>query len=36
MIRHDTEETDPTKNPVLKLFQRLVPVTPTLHGSISL
>ena len=32
MIRHDTEETDPTKNPVLKLFQRLVPVTPTLHG----
>jgi tellurite resistance protein TerC len=32
MIRQDTEETDPTKNPVLKLFRRLVPVTSQLHG----
>jgi tellurite resistance protein TerC len=32
MIRHDTEETDPTKNPVLKLFRRLVPVTSEMHG----
>lgn len=32
MIRHDTEDTDPTKNPILKLFRRLVPVTSKLHG----
>ena len=32
MIRNDTENTDPTKNPVLKLFRRLVPVTSKLHG----
>ncbi len=32
MIRHDTEEADPTKNPVLRLFQKLVPVTSSLHG----
>jgi len=32
MIRNDTEDTDPTKNPVLKLFRRLVPVTSKLHG----
>lgn len=32
MIRHDIEATDPTKNPVLKLFQRLVPVTTKLYG----
>jgi tellurite resistance protein TerC len=32
MIRQDTEDTDPTRNPVLKLFQRLVPVTPNLYG----
>ena len=32
MIRHDTEDTDPTKNPILKLFRRLVPVTSELHG----
>ncbi len=32
MIRHDTEDTDPTKNPVLKLFRRLVPVTSEMHG----
>jgi tellurite resistance protein TerC len=32
MIRHDTEDTDPTRNPVLKLFQRLVPITSKLHG----
>jgi len=32
MIRNDIEDTDPTKNPVLKLFRRLVPVTSKLHG----
>jgi tellurite resistance protein TerC len=32
MIRHDTEDTDPTRNPVLRLFQRLVPVTSRLYG----
>ena len=32
MIRSEGEETDPAKNPVLKLFRRLVPVTPGLHG----
>ena len=32
MIRNDTQEADPTKNPVLKLFRKLVPVTPKLHG----
>jgi tellurite resistance protein TerC len=32
MIRNDTQETDPTKNAVLRLFRRLVPVTPKLHG----
>jgi tellurite resistance protein TerC len=32
MIRNDTEQTDPTKNFVLKLFRRLVPVTTKLHG----
>jgi tellurite resistance protein TerC len=32
MIRNDIEDTDPTKNPVLRLFRRLVPVTSALHG----
>ena len=32
MIRHDMEDADPTRNPVLRLFQRLVPITPKLHG----
>ena len=32
MIRNDAVNTDPTKNPVLKLFRRLVPVTSKLHG----
>jgi tellurite resistance protein TerC len=32
MIRNDTQEADPTKNAVLRLFRRLVPVTPQLHG----
>jgi tellurite resistance protein TerC len=33
MIRNDTQEADPTKNPVLKLFRKLVPVSPKLHGN---
>jgi tellurite resistance protein TerC len=32
MIRNDIEDTDPSKNPVLKLFRRFVPVTSKLHG----
>ncbi|HEY5812742.1 MAG TPA: TerC family protein [Terrimicrobiaceae bacterium] len=32
MIRNDIQDTDPTKNVVLRLFRRLVPVTPELHG----
>jgi tellurite resistance protein TerC len=32
MIGSDTQEKDPTRNPVLKLFRRLVPVTSRLHG----
>ncbi|MFZ0710693.1 MAG: hypothetical protein WAM53_11690, partial [Terrimicrobiaceae bacterium] len=32
MIGSDAQETDPTKNPVLKLFRKLVPVTSKLHG----
>lgn len=32
MIRHDQEDVDPSQNPVLKLFHRLVPVTKELHG----
>jgi tellurite resistance protein TerC len=32
MIRNDTETTDPTKNLVLKLFRRFVPVTSKLYG----
>jgi tellurite resistance protein TerC len=32
MIKDDKEEADPSKNPVLKLFRRLVPVTPDFHG----
>jgi TerC family integral membrane protein len=32
MIRNDTQETDPTRNPVLRLFRRLVPVSSQLHG----
>jgi tellurite resistance protein TerC len=32
MIRNDTAQTDPTKNFVLRLFRRFVPVTSRLHG----
>jgi len=32
MMRDDKEEMDPSKNPILKLFQRFVPVTPGFHG----
>ena len=32
MIRNETQQTDPTKNFVLKLFRRFVPVTTKLHG----
>ncbi len=32
MIRDDKEEMDPSKNPILRLFRRLVPVTPDFHG----
>lgn len=32
MIRDDKEEMDPSQNPLLKLFRRLVPVTPEFHG----
>jgi tellurite resistance protein TerC len=32
MIRNDTQDTDPMKNPVLRLFRRLVPVSSRLHG----
>ena len=32
MIRNDTGQTDPTKNFVLRLFRRFVPVTSKLHG----
>lgn len=28
----DNEEPDPSRNPLLKLFRRLVPVTPEFHG----
>lgn len=32
MIRDDTVNTDPMKNPILRLFRRFVPVTSKLHG----
>jgi tellurite resistance protein TerC len=32
MIRDDKEDGDPSKNPLIKLFRRLVPVTPDFHG----
>ena len=32
MIRDDMEESDPSQNPVLKLFHRFVPVTKQVHG----
>lgn len=32
MIRDDKEEVDPSHNPILKLFRRLVPVTPDFQG----
>lgn len=32
MMRDDKEEMDPSKNPILKLFRRFVPVTPDFHG----
>ncbi|MFV0416774.1 MAG: TerC family protein [Chthoniobacterales bacterium] len=31
MIRGDKEEIDPSKNPILKLFRKFVPVTPEFH-----
>lgn len=33
MIHHNTEDTDPSDNPVIKLFKRFVPMTRELHGS---
>jgi len=32
MIRDDKEEMDPSKNPILTIFRRFVPVTPDFHG----
>lgn len=32
MIKSDKEEADPGKNPVVKLFRRLVPMTKDFHG----
>ena len=32
MIRDDTVDTDPMKNPILRLFRRFVPVSSKLHG----
>jgi len=32
MIRDDKEDVDPSNNPLLRLFRRLVPVTPEFHG----
>ena len=32
MIRDNTEDTDPMKNPILRLFRRFVPVSSRLHG----
>ena len=32
MIRNDIEDTDPMKNPILRLFRRFVPVSSRLHG----
>jgi tellurite resistance protein TerC len=32
MIKDDKEDVDPSNNPLLKLFRRLVPVTPEFHG----
>lgn len=33
MIRHDNEDTDPSENPVIKLFKRFVPMTKEMHGT---
>jgi len=33
MIRHDVEDTDPSENPLLKLFKRFVPVSKEMHGT---
>lgn len=33
MIRHDNEETDPSENPIIKLFKRFVPMTKEMHGT---
>lgn len=32
MIQDDKDDVDPSKNPVIRLFRRLVPVTPNYHG----
>lgn len=32
MIKDDKDDVDPSHNPLLKLFRRLVPVTPDFHG----
>jgi len=32
MMKDDKDDADPSKNPVLKLFKRFVPVTPQFHG----
>jgi tellurite resistance protein TerC len=32
MIKDDKDDVDPSNNPLLKLFRRLVPVTPDFHG----
>lgn len=32
MLRHDAEDTDPSKNPLVRLTKRLLPVTEDYHG----
>ncbi len=32
MIKDDKDDVDPSNNPLLRLFRRLVPVTPEFHG----
>jgi len=33
MIRHDNADTDPSENPVIKLFKRFVPMSKEMHGT---
>lgn len=32
MMKDDKDDTDPSKNPFIKLFRRFIPVTPGFHG----